>query len=125
MSVQVSVKNKAHIDVEGCDEVITFDSNEVESTYLNIEVKKSASCIWAVRGKNLTYCTDVTNMSAKAVADAKFNDTLDLGLQYVDGSFTIDGVTAVPQIAGQQLSYTIPQINMNQTVKICFQVKVL
>jgi uncharacterized repeat protein (TIGR01451 family) len=125
MAAVLSIKNQAHIEVDGCDEVIDFISNEVESHFLNIELKKRVNCIWAIHGKNLTYCVDIINRSTAKVPDVRFRDTLDLGVQYVSGSFMVNGTPQTPSISGQTLTYLIPNLDLNQTITICFEVKVL
>lgn len=125
MAVVVAIKNAAHVDIEGCDELITFDSNEVQAHYLNIELTKTQSCIWAIHGKNLTYCVTIKNKSTDRVTDLKFYDTLDLGVEYVPGSFRVNGEEVTPDINGRTISYIIPELALNQTITICFQVKVL
>lgn len=105
MSPVVSIKNKASIEIDTCDELIHFDSNEVEAHYLDIELIKSQDCIWAIHGKNLKYCVLVRNNSGQDIYDLLFRDMLDNGVQYVPESFTVDGAQQTPIISGHELSY--------------------
>jgi uncharacterized repeat protein (TIGR01451 family) len=125
MSPVVSIKNKSRVEIDTCDELISFISNEVVAYYLDIELIKTQSCMWAVHGQTLTYHTTIKNRSTQTVIDLKFYDTLDLGLQYVVGSFKVNGTPETPEIHGQELSYVIHKIDPNETITISFQVKVL
>ena len=125
MSPVVSIKNKASVELDDCEELIAFDSNEVEAHYLDIEITKSQSCIWAIHGKNLTYCVDITSRTGHPIDDLKFVDVLDYGVQYVTGTFKVGDDYVTPMVSGQTLSYVIPHLDPNQKITICFQVKVL
>jgi len=118
------VANTAELDVVSCDgeEPTTIQSNKEEVEIVDIVVEKTANCPIAFVGGTIQYCITVTNPSLHEF-QSTFRDVLDSRLEYVDGSFTVDGTTQTPTISGQEISHLVT-IPADSTVTICFKVKV-
>jgi len=120
-----SITNIASTDVIGCDgEVIDVPSNPVDVGIVDLSIVKSADCSWAIKGGKIKYCVAISNASDIDLPGSVFRDVLDLGLRYVDGSFTVDGVPQTPTVSGNTIEYDL-DIPANTTILICFQVLVL
>jgi len=123
MSVVISdkINNTSYLSIQTCDETITTPSNTASVEIIELEINKTSTCPWTIKGGTITYCTTITNPSASTdIYNAVFNDTLVDRLTYVDGSFTVDGVPVAPQVTGQLIEYTL-NIASEQTVVICFK----
>ena len=119
------VLNSSHLDVEVDGVTKTIDSNEVQVEVVNLSIVKSAASSWTIQGGTIHYCVAVTNESeTETITDAVFRDVLADRLTYVEDSFTVDGDEETPVISGQTISYTIPTLEPEQTVNICFAVTV-
>jgi hypothetical protein len=57
-------------------------------------------------------------------ADVKFVDWLDDDLQFVNGSFKVDGKQETPKITGQEISFVIDKLPKHGEIIITFKVKV-
>jgi len=131
MAPIVSVKNKAFLDVEACEELHEFPSNEVTAEYVNIRITKTQSCRWAFHGGHITYCVKIENLGGAGQwpMPMTFRDVLDSGVQYVTGSFMVNGQSRTPQQTGQTLTYSILDNDIGYSpdgnITICFTVKVL
>lgn len=78
-----------------------------------------------VSGDIITYKITIGNENDTQIYNVEFSDTLDSGVEYVDGSFKVDNGTVTPEVDGQTIEYTIPTLNSSSTTKIEFDVKVL
>lgn len=115
------VVNQASIR-QGCT---TYHSNEVETRLIfDPIIVKFVDKEIAEVGDNLTYTVTVDNPSLVALTNVVFTDTLDDNLNYVYESFKVNGVTRMPVIEGQTLSYTIAQIEPTSQVEIEFQARI-
>ena len=119
-----TVLNKSGVSVEFCDDPMVVLSNDVEVTELALILTKSANCAYFVTGGTITYCTTINNASDLEIEDSKWFDNLNPRLTYIEDSFLVDGVAAVPTIDGQELSYNISSLLPNQSMVICFKVLV-
>lgn len=81
--------------------------------------------ITVVSGDIITYKITIENENDTQIYNVEFSDTLDSGVEYVDGSFKVDNGTVTPEVDGQTIEYTIPTLNSSSTTKIEFDVKVL
>jgi len=118
------IANKALIEIEACDEIITIESNEETVALLQLEVIKTASCNVTAVGHQIRYCVTIKNESDVDLEDLLFKDELDPRTSYVNGSFTVNGTPATPTVVGHTITYTIPKIEDDETITICFRVMV-
>ncbi|MCL2631295.1 MAG: hypothetical protein FWD49_07260 [Firmicutes bacterium] len=125
MSVQTYVKNKAFVDIILCNDKHTAETEEIKSYIVDIEVTKTQSCPYVFRGGMLTYCTHIHNKVGIPIPNLKFYDILDNGVEYVLDSFRVNDSPATPDIDGKEISYYINELPPNDTITICFKVKVL
>ncbi|MCL2176563.1 MAG: hypothetical protein FWB72_01225 [Firmicutes bacterium] len=119
-----TILNQSGLNFEICEDQMVVLSNEVEATELVIIVTKTQSCPYFVVGGTITYCTTIENQSEIPLEDLKWFDNLDQRLTYVEDSFLVDGTQQTPTIDGQELSFNIDTIDINQTITICFKVQV-
>ena len=122
-----NIENFSELGVTACDETIFATSNTVELEILDLSIVKSVSCPWTVVGGTVQFCVTITNPSDDmALPDAIFRDVLNDRLTYVEDTFTVDGHPETPiyNPDTNTLEYTIPVIEPNSSVTICFKVKV-
>jgi len=118
------IKNKASLNLELCGEEFEIESNETEAEKIKITVEKSQSCNFVLVGEKIKYTVKITNDSCVEIEDVVFKDELDDCVEFVAGSFTVDGKHVTPVIRDGVLKYTIPKLEPCQTVVITFEVKV-
>ena len=118
------IKNKAVITYESEDTV----SNEVVIKIVGIMpiVIKLCDKTQAHEGETVKFTVTVKNPSlVTPMNGAVFSDELDQNLDYVTGTFKVNGVDATPTLTGNELKYTIPAIAANSTLTITFDAEVL
>ena len=118
------ILNRAQVEIEACDETITIQSNQVEVKRLRLEVVKTAGCNVTAVGHHIRYCVAIKNESEVDLHDLLFKDILDPDTSYEAGSFTVDGQPRTPQVQGHEITYRIPLLQDDQTMNICFRVRV-
>jgi len=120
-----TITNTASADLELCDELVQITSNTISFEVAEILITKYVNCPSTVVGGTLRFCIEISNPSTTAINNVILRDALDPRLQYVPGSFTINGVPATPSVVGNVLSYNIGTIPPLSTVVACFRVRVL
>ena len=118
------ITNKSQIELEACDETIVVESNEETVRKLVLEVVKTAGCTVVAVGHDIRYCVSVKNESGIDLYDLLFKDVIDASTSYVSGSFTVNGDPETPTVAGRTITYMIPELKDDETITICFRVKV-
>ena len=116
--------NKAQIEIEACDETIIIESNEEIVNKLELEVIKTAGCNITAVGNQISYCVSVKNESGVDLYDLLFKDEMDPHTSYVAGSFEVDGQPRTPTVQGHTISYMIAELEDDETITICFRVRV-
>lgn len=117
------VQNTSHLTITIGEDQVTIDSNVAELAIIEPGIVKTVNPSWTMFGGTATFCNAITNPSdTETITNSLFSDTLDSSLSYVDGTFTVDGVTETPTISGQTVSYVIPTLAPGQTINICFRV---
>ena len=116
--------NRAQIEIEACDETITVQSNSEIVNKLQLEVAKTAGCNITAVGNQVSYCVRVTNDSGVDLFDLLFRDMIDPHTSFVAGSFTVDGQPRTPTVQGHTITYNIPELRDDETINICFHVRV-
>ena len=123
------ITNQSKFVFEACDDSQDVVSNEVTVQLVDLgcyEVTKTASCGYVFEGGQITFCTTITSTCATRVYDdLTFVDTLAPELQYVDGSFTVNGVATDPAIADNTIEYPVSEDDWeDDEIVICFTVTV-
>jgi len=122
------ILNQAKLSLELCEKEITIKSNETKAKELNLKITKTQSCDIFVTGSVITYCSIIKNESDILLHHVKWSDLLDERLEYVVGTFKVNGVTHNPTITTignrKELSWILNPIHPNSTITICFDVKV-
>ena len=116
--------NKSQVEIEACDETIIIESNTATVNKLRLEVVKTAGCNITAVGHNISYCVAIKNESGVDLQDLVFKDNIDPHTSYVTGSFEVNGQTRTPQVQGHEITYQIDEIEDDETVTICFRVRV-
>ncbi|MCL2755498.1 MAG: hypothetical protein FWE45_00385 [Firmicutes bacterium] len=118
-----TVPNFAQWDVTDCDGITTtMSSNTTTVEVVDVEITKTASCSWVLKGGVISYCVTLSNQSDIDLVDTLFRDTLNSRLVYVTGSFTVDGVETTPLTSGQTISYEL-DLNAKTIKTICFKAR--
>ena len=118
------ILNKSTVEIVACDETITIQSNETSVKKLELRVVKTAGCNITAVGHHINYCVSIRNESGVELYDLLFRDILDPHTSFVVGSFTVGGVPRIPEFQNNQLTYMINRLDHDQTVLICFRVRV-
>ena len=116
------IKNSASVEFELCGKKESVSSNETEVNEIKLSLKKKA-CAGVLAGGALEYEITVGN-DGVPVYGVLFKDVLQDGVDYVYGSFKIDGKEETPELTGQTLSYHIPEIEGNTEIIITFKVEI-
>lgn len=85
------------------------------------KVDKDQACV----GDILTYTITIQNSSLVNETQVVFTDQLDQDVEYVNGSFYVNGQAQTPAIDNRILYYVIPSIEPMSTVEIVFQVRIV
>jgi len=99
-----TLSNITALDFELCEEAMTVHSNEVETRIIDLKITKSASCAFAIVGGRI--CYTVTIETNTAIENVTFRDTLANELEYIAGSFEVNGTPHTPTIVGNEIQYT-------------------
>ena len=118
------ITNKAQIEIEACDETIVIESNEETVHILKLVVTKTAGCAVTAVGHHINYCVTIRNESGVELHDLLFKDIIDSKTSYVTGSFRVNDSPATPTVVGHTITYNIPSLDDDDTVRICFRVSV-
>ena len=124
MASKHPIVNQAQIEIEACDETLIVESNEVTVEKLQLEVIKTAGCNITAVGSQIRYCVSITNESGVDLFDLLFKDEIDPHTSYVAGSFEVDGHPRTPTVHGHTITYLIPELKDDETIVICFRVRV-
>lgn len=117
--------NTTYLDFDLCEEGVSVESNQAEVNIIDLSLTKVASCSRAVVGGRICYTITISNNCGEEIEDVTFRDPLDSNLEYITGSFEIDGVPTAPtSTAGGVIIYTPMTIPIDTTV-ITFCVRVL
>jgi uncharacterized repeat protein (TIGR01451 family) len=120
-----TITNTANAELELCGELVQITSNTVNLEVAEIIIRKYANCSFTIVGGTVRFCIEVSNPSAATINNVLIRDVLDPRLQYIPGTFFVNGVPATPTVVGNVLSYNIPAIPPFSTVVACFRVRVL
>jgi len=118
------ITNKSQIEIEACEETIVLESNETTVHKLELDIEKTAGCNITAVGHHINYCVRIKNESEVDLQDLLFKDILDTKTSYVTGSFEVNGSPATPTVVGHTITYTIAELEDDDTVTICFRVRV-
>ncbi|MCL2847063.1 MAG: hypothetical protein FWE38_05280 [Firmicutes bacterium] len=116
------IENQAELDVQFCGESLTVESNTVVANRLDVVMVKTQSCDYFMKGSIVTFCVEIKNNGNPLELPMVFRDKLYGYVEYVDGSFTVDGVSKTPEFHGNELTYRFN--TLNKSMKLCFKVKV-
>ncbi|MCL2228202.1 MAG: hypothetical protein FWC00_00050 [Firmicutes bacterium] len=108
-----------------CVELGAVASNTVDIDLVEVNIQKSASCGWTMPGGVITFCNLITNQSETDLEQVIFRDKLDTRFQYVQDSFTVDGVSKTPTVDNNTIVYCIDFLQGQSCTNICFKVKTL
>ena len=118
------ITNRSQVEIEACDETIAVQSNETTVNILRLEVVKTAGCNISAVGHHIDYCVRITNESGADLHDLVFRDTIDSRTSFVAGSFTVNGHPRTPTVHGHTISFNIAELEDDETITICFRVRV-
>ena len=100
-----------------------FESNEASIEILDLRINKQ-SCPYVVKRKNICFTVTAINNSNTDVFGIRFSDELEPSLEYVSGTFQIDGELVAPLVVNNIIQCPI-DIPAGESVEIQFCVKVL
>ncbi len=76
-------------------------------------------------GDILNYTVVISNLGLVKITNLPFTDVIPAGVEYEEGSFTLNGSTVIPAYSNNTLTYTIPLIEGKDEATIEFQVQVV
>ena len=76
-------------------------------------------------GDILNYKVVISNLGLVKITNLPFTDVIPTGVEYEEGSFTLNGSTVIPAYSNNTLTYTIPLIEGKDEATIEFQVQVV
>lgn len=85
-----------------------------------IAVTKTADRSTAQPGDRVRYEIDFSNSTTDAIGGTQVIDTMPPGIVYAPGTGTLDGVATEPQIDGQTLTWSLPELDGGQQHKITY-----
>lgn len=121
--------NKCFVELTKNGQPLSFPSNIVSATDATdlFVATKSESLTSIIVGSIQEYNMVCKSNSTVAEVNVTWRDPLPSGLTYVDGSFMVNGLTAVPTITGtapdQTLTYIIPTWAAGATQTFHFKCK--
>ncbi len=107
----------------------SFSSNTVLANLLdNITLSKTqngvSTPIDVVSGQQVDYQIVIKNPNSTSFSNVKFMDNIPSGMNYITGTFKVNGSTQTPTISGNVLSYIISTLPGSGSVTIDFSVTV-
>ena len=88
---------------------------------VNLSLVKTSRPATVSLGQTITYTFTVTNRSATgALQEIRVTDNLPAGLDYVDGSSTLNGASIIPAVTGREYVWIIPGLAPGATAVITF-----
>lgn len=85
-----------------------------------ISVTKTADRSTAQPGDRVRYEVDFSNSTTDAIGATQVIDAMPPGIVYAPGTALLDGVAAEPQIDGQTLTWSLPELDGGQQHKITY-----
>jgi len=92
------LENQSFLDLELCAQAVEAQSNITETSVVDLTVTKVASQQCVLVNGQLCYTVTISNNSDIPFTDVVFRDPLGQYMQYVPGTFTINGSAATPTV---------------------------
>ena len=117
--------NRAELDIFDCDEVVTIRSNPVVTRKVSVTLEKCQSKRCVVEGDKQHYTVKIKNCSGFDLENAIFKDFIPNGMQFIQGSFKVNGRCENPCINGRVLEFKLCRVPNNENVIVEFDMEVL
>ena len=118
------IENKAVVEIGTCEQVVEVESNAVQTKPIKIKVEKKQACDTVLVGKNAKFKVVIENQCDTELHDLLFKDRLAKCLDFVEGSFKVDGHERRPEIRDNAISYKIDKLEPCKELTIEFEAKV-
>lgn len=105
-----TIKNEADIELRLCGKDYKIESNCVEAKKIDVFILQEESCGFVLCGEKIKYTFKVCNKSDVKLFNLKFKDCLESDLDFIPGSFTVDGKKEHAQCDQHIVTYTIPEL---------------
>jgi len=116
------VINKATVELEFCDGIKIVESNTTEAQAIKLVLEKTQDCDFVLVGHKIKYTVRILNECEVELHDVIFKDILDDCVEFVEGSFEIDGEVKTPEVEEGILKFIFPVLEKEETV-ITFEVE--
>lgn len=110
--------------MELCGKKRAIESNEVEANMIDVTITKEQSCNYVFNEDEIEYTVTIFNDSCVCLYDLVFSDTISDNSEYVENSFTVNGIKYTPDIDKDTIIYEIEKIDAREEIIIKFTVKV-
>jgi uncharacterized repeat protein (TIGR01451 family) len=117
------IENKAVAKLEICDEEFEIVSNTVTTKPIKIRIEKKQNCDVVFIGENVKYTVEIENQCSTDVENLIFKDELDKCLEFVKGSFRVNGKVEAPEIKDNTIIFKIDKLESCETLVITFEAK--
>ncbi len=111
-------ENTAIGKIDICGTLKDIVSNTVTANLFDersVTIEKKQSCDFIIEGQNLTYTIEITNNTRIPLNNFEIIDDIPLGMDYVENSFMVNGVSESPTVSGQNLKYFFEQLPVGTT----------
>jgi len=127
------IENQSEYIVQACNDSESIQSNEIYVDVIDLDcytVTKTTPCGIVFKNREITFCTTIkSNCQEHIHTGERFRDVLSMYLEYVPGSFTVNGIHREPTVTGtetQTVEYTLHDFDWTpeNEVMICFRVRI-
>ena len=119
------IKNKAEFEVKFCGRTHVVETEESVVEVIKVEIEQESPCRFVLEKEKVKYVFKIKNKTDTNICDCKFKDILSERVEYVHGSFEINGRKAHHvHVRGNVLEAPIRELKACETITVSFEVKV-
>ena len=120
------IENKAFLGIEVCERERRIETNTIHLHRVELEFEKHGpECEHVFTGETVEFRVTIKNKSNKEFRNVLFSDPLSRELEFVEGSFRVDGRHERPTLRRNELQYRFRHIREHSEHEITFKVRIL
>jgi len=116
------IRNRALVELEFCGNKVEVASETIETTPVKLSITKTQDCDYVAIGETIRYTVVIENECGGELSGLVFRDELDECVQFVGGSFHVDGHERDAEVIDGVLTYEIEELGSCDKVEITFEV---
>jgi uncharacterized repeat protein (TIGR01451 family) len=117
------IKNRAAVEINLCGRMHVVESIETVVEPIKVEIEQEQPCPFVLENDTFRYVFKIKNLSEANISNVRFKDILSNRVEFVCGSFEVNGCREHADVHGNVLEHIIRELHACDTVIISFAVK--